>query len=173
MTFSLNTATISEMKTFATVNNILITGDKRLKENWAGAIERWQYVTNEAAACLADADAIAVQADDVAEVVATKAVAVVTSPAAITAYKSIFHVVALVLALVGLLSWKLIQWGWAHRSDVALAHWIVALRGSKIGHRTRVWIRWVRRKLNLEMQSVVMCWIVDRLGRVGGPVSWI
>ena len=172
MTFSLNTATISEMKTFAAANKILITGDKRLKENWAGCIEQWQYVTNEAAACLADADAIAVQADDVAEIVVVKTVEVLTSSIAITVYKTVFHALALVVALVVLMSWKFIKWCWAHRSDTALAHWILAFKRSSIGRRGRAWLRVVSRKLDSEMQSVVMIWMVDRLGRVGGPVSW-
>ena len=172
MTFSLNTATISEMKTFAAANKILITGDKRLKENWAGCIEQWQYVTNEATACLAEADAIAVQADDVAEIVVVKTVEVLTSSIAITVYKTVFHALALVVALVVVMSWKFIKWGWAHRSETALAHWITAFKGSSIGRRGRAWLRVVSRKLDSEMQSVVMLWIADRLGRVGGPVSW-
>ena len=171
MTFSLDTATLPQMKAFAKENAILITGDKRLKESWAGCIEKWQYVANESVACLADADAIAVQADDVAEIVVVKTVEVLTSPTAITAYKTIFHAVALVVALVVLMSWRLIKWGWAHRSDTALAHWIVALKRSTFGHRVRVWFRWSRRTLSREWQSVVMFWMVDRLGRVGGVAS--
>jgi len=81
--------------------------------------------------------------------------------------------VALVLALVVLMAWKLGKWCWAHRSDTALAAWIVAFKGSKVGCRGRAWIRWGGRKLDREMQSVVMLWMVDRLGRVGGPVSWV
>lgn len=170
---SIETATLKEMKIFATANEIVIAGDKRVKENWAGAIERWQFAMNEAKACLEDAEVMADKADQVAEVVVVKTVEVLTSPKAVSVYKSIFHLLALVIALVLLMSWKLVKWCWAHRGDTALAQWIVAFSKTKVWRRYRAWIRLVGRKFDSEFQSLVTMLIVDKLGRVGGPVSWV
>lgn len=113
MTFSLETATLPEMKKFAATNEIVVSGDKRVRSNWASCIEKWQTVGQVTTETLADSEEIVEKVEVIAEVVATKVVETLTSPTAVTAYKTIFHVLALVIVLVGLLTWKVAKWAYA------------------------------------------------------------
>lgn len=142
---NIETATLTEVKAFALANEIIVNGDKRVKENWVNAVKTWQLIASQSKVTLEEAEVITGAVDSLAEVVAIVAVDILTSTKAVTLYKELFHAFALTVVLSLLTTWKVGRWCWNHRSSTALAHWIAAFNASRSGHRSRAWLRLVKR----------------------------
>jgi hypothetical protein len=108
---------------------------------WIEAVESFMKVKAESIAMAVDAEKASQQAATTIETVVLAAgaivVAAITSEAAVTIYRRTLKVLVFSIVLVLMLTGKLAQWCWEHRSDTAVYHWLRAAISSRSGLRVR------------------------------------
>ena len=119
---------LQSLKDFAKLHNVIPTGNKTLKITWIEAIETYMEVQSEVVAMAVDADIEASQIVTTIEVAAVAigrpVVAALTSETAVLVYRVALKAVAFALVMVWLLTVAAARWGWEHRSDTAVYHWV-------------------------------------------------
>ena len=122
--------TIQSLKEFAALHNIIPAGNKSIKENWIKAITIYLAAQDSVIAVVIKADpiasSIATKTEEVAVIAVTAAVEMLTSDAAVLAYRVILKSIAFVLVMGWLLSVAAVKWCWCRRSHTAVYHWVKA-----------------------------------------------
>ena len=177
--FGQSFTTLQSLKDFALLHNIIPSGNKSHKATWINAVvAHYMTAQTEVVALVVEADpiaaTIAIKVEDTAVSIGRPVVAVLTSEAAVLAYRVILKAIAFAMVMVWLLTAAAVKWGWDHRSDTAVYHWIKDAIGSEFAMAAityvilgeRVIIEWID-----SIRSAVTSTVQDARVWVGGMVA--
>ena len=121
--------TIASLKAFAAEHGIDVKGSSKwVKQQWIEAVTIYLAAQNNVVEMIVEADPIAseiaAKVENTAVTIGTVVVKALTSETAVLAYRVIFKAIAFALVMVWLLTVAAVKWGWEHRADTAIYHWI-------------------------------------------------
>lgn len=133
--FGYEFTTLQSLKSFALLHDIIPSGNKSVKATWIEAVTIYLAAQNNVVEMIVEADPIAseiaAKVENTAVKIGSLAVAILTSETAVLAYRVILKAIAFALVMAWLLTVAAVKWGWEHRADTAIYHWVKDAAGSE------------------------------------------
>ena len=128
--------TIASLKAFAIEQGIDTKGSSKwVKQQWIEAVTFYLSAQNNVVEMVVEADPIASEiaavVEETAVTIGTVVVKALTSETAVLGYRVALKAIAFALVMVWLLTVAAVKWGWEHRADTAIYHWIKDAAGSE------------------------------------------
>ena len=165
--------TLQSLKDFAAVHGFTPIGKNPLKAAWVESVRFYLESQIVVVAIVAEADPIASEiataVEDTAVTIGTVVVKALTSETAVLGYRVALKAIAFALVMVWLLTVAAVKWGWEHRADTAIYHWIKDAAGSEftlsavtyimLGERIIVeWVDSIRSAVTSVVQTCRVAW---------------
>ena len=177
--FGQSFTTLQSLKDFASERGINPIGNKSLKITWINAVvAHYMTAQTEVVALVVEADpiaaTIAVAVEDTAVAIGRPVVAALTSETAVLVYRVTLKGIAFALVMGWLLTVGAVKWGWQHRQQTAVYHWIKDAIGSEFAMAAITYVilgEWVIVEWIDSIRSAVVSGVQDARVWVGGLVE--